>query len=80
MEAVAAGEFQQVDPLNEDLVRIAELLRRYQNLHSGEGLGVADASTVAVAERLNIARIATLDTTDFRTVAPRHVPAFEPRP
>jgi predicted nucleic acid-binding protein len=77
VEAVAAGEFQQVDPLSEDLVRIAELLRRYQNLHGGEGLGVADASTVAVPERLNITRMATLDTTDFRIVVPRHVPALE---
>lgn len=77
IETVAAGELRQVELLSEDMVRIAELLRQYRTLHGGEGLGVADASTVAVAERLGISRIATLDTTDFRIVVPRHVPAFE---
>ena len=77
VDAVAAGEFQQVDLLPDNPVRIAELLRQCRTLHGGEGLGVADASTIAVSERMGISRIATLDTTDFRIVVPRHVPAFE---
>ena len=77
IDAVAVGEFQQVDLLPDDLVRISELLRQYRTLHGGEGLGVADASTIAVAERMGISQIATLDATDFRIVVPRHVPAFE---
>jgi predicted nucleic acid-binding protein len=37
----------------------------------------ADASVVAVAERLKTARIATLDHRHFRAVRPAHCDAFE---
>jgi uncharacterized protein len=40
------------------------------------GLGGTDASLVAIAERLNITTIATLDRRDFTVVRPRHVDAF----
>ena len=39
-------------------------------------LGTADASVVAVAERLGIAEVATLDRRHFTVVRPRHVTAF----
>jgi predicted nucleic acid-binding protein len=42
----------------------------------GQCLSVADASVVAVAERLNIREIATLDGLDFSIVRPRHVEHF----
>lgn len=56
-----------------DWLRIAELVMRYRNLD----LGTVDASIVAVAERLGITTIATLDRRDFGTVRPSHVAAFE---
>jgi predicted nucleic acid-binding protein len=80
IDAVAGGELRQVDLTHTDLQRIAELLRRYADLHGGTGLSAADASIVAVAERLNIREIATLDVTDFTLVRPNHVPHFTPSP
>jgi predicted nucleic acid-binding protein len=52
---------------------VAELIDIYQDL----GLGLVDASVIAVAERLEITQIATLDHRHFRVVRPRHVAAFE---
>jgi hypothetical protein len=37
---------------------------------------VADACVIALAERLGVTRVATLDTRHFSVVRPRHVPAF----
>jgi predicted nucleic acid-binding protein len=76
IDAVAAGELHQVDLTGEDLVRTAELLHRYADLHSGTGLSAADASTIALAERLGVHEIATLDVTDFTVVRPVHLPYF----
>jgi predicted nucleic acid-binding protein len=76
IDSVAAEELRQVQIEGADLRRIGELLRRYANLHGGQGLSVADASVVAVAERLNIKEIATLDRLDFSIVRPQHVEHF----
>ena len=43
-------------------------------------LSAVDASVIAVAERLKVADIATLDHRDFRVVKPAHIPAFTLRP
>jgi uncharacterized protein len=40
-------------------------------------LGAADASVIAVAERLEVTRVATLDHRHFRQVAPTHCVALE---
>jgi predicted nucleic acid-binding protein len=56
-----------------DWVRIAELGMQYPDLP----LGTVDASVVAVAERLKITRIATLDRRHFSVVRPAHAEAFE---
>lgn len=58
-----------------DLTRMAESVRRY----AGFPLGAADASVVAVAERLKTARIVTLDHRHFRAVRPAHCDATGPR-
>ena len=76
IDAVAAGELRQVVLADEELHRVAELLHQYADLHGGQGLSVADASVVAVAEQRGIEEIATLDVTDFTVVRPRHVPHF----
>jgi uncharacterized protein len=55
-----------------DVARAAELVERYANLP----LGTADACVVAIAERLGVTRIATLDIRHFAAVRPRHVEAF----
>jgi hypothetical protein len=76
IDAVAAGELQQVTIVDDELRRIVELLHQYADLHGGQGLSLADASVVAVAEHRGIREIATLDVTDFSLVRPRHVPHF----
>jgi len=40
-------------------------------------LGLVDASIIALAERLRITRVLTLDQRHFRFVRPRHCAAFE---
>lgn len=49
-----------------------ELVLRYQDLP----LGTVDASVVAVAERLGVREVMTLDRRHFSVVRPLHVPAF----
>lgn len=56
-----------------DWARISELINTYNSI----GLDAADASIIAVAERLNQTRIATLDERDFRIVRPANTDAFD---
>lgn len=56
----------------EDTDRMAELVETYASLR----LGGVDAAVVAVAERLNVATVATLNRRDFTVVRPRHVAAL----
>ncbi len=69
----AAGGLLPVPVEPGDWERIAELVWRYRDM----ALGTVDASIVAVAERLDITRIATLDRRHFEVVKPRHAESFE---
>jgi predicted nucleic acid-binding protein len=75
LRAIVDGYFQLVDLTAADLARAANLIERYRNLP----LDASDATTVAVAERLGIGEILTLDG-DFRIVRPAHVEAFRVAP
>jgi len=70
---LGAGELRLVDLTLADVDRMAELTERYADL----GLGGTDASVVAIAERLGIDRIATLDRRHFSVVRPRHIEALQ---
>lgn len=70
---MASGELRLETTTTGDLTRMAELVRTYADFP----LGAADASVIAVAERLNVTRIATIDHRHFRVVRPRHCDAFE---
>ncbi len=70
--AVATGEIRVENLGDGDWERIAELVVQYADL----GLGGTDASLIAIAERLNVAEIATVDHRHFTVVRPRHVDAF----
>lgn len=63
-------ELAQVEPA--DLERMADLVTQYADL----GLGAVDASVIALAERLGVTEIATVDLRHFRVVRPRHTTAF----
>lgn len=54
-----------------DYQRMAELTERYQDMP----LGTTDASVMALAERLGVTEIATLDRRHIAAVRPRHVEA-----
>ena len=51
---------------------MAELVERYIDLP----LGLVDAAVIAIAERLGLREVATVDHRHFRIVRPRHVEAF----
>lgn len=73
ISALARGELIVEAVSVADLERVSELLGAYADMP----LGFVDASIVAVAERLNITRILTLDRRHFAVVRPKHTPAFE---
>ncbi|OGO57135.1 MAG: hypothetical protein A2V84_12510 [Chloroflexi bacterium RBG_16_70_13] len=76
LDDVNAGVYRIEPPTAADLARCAELQAGYRDL----GLGIVDASVVALAERLGEPKVATLDQRHFRAVRPGHVAAFEIRP
>ncbi|MFT4187387.1 MAG: PIN domain-containing protein [Aeromicrobium sp.] len=73
LRAVSARDFQLVDLVSEDFDRIADLVEQYADLP----LGTTDASVIALAERLDITGVATLDRRHFSVVRPRHVDALK---
>ena len=64
----------QVEPVTaEDLVRVHEILEQYADSQ----LDFTDAAIVAIAERLIITRVYTLDRRDFSIIRPSHCYYFE---
>ena len=56
-----------------DIIRIIEILKKYDTLN----IGYVDASIVAIAERLKINKILTLDRKHFEVVVPRGFDCFD---
>jgi hypothetical protein len=73
LDDVLAGAYRVEPPTPADLARCRDLQAQYRDL----ALGVVDASVVALAERLEEPKVATLDQRHFRTVRPTHVAALE---
>lgn len=72
LRALAEGDFQPIDLTASDYGRMAELVGRYADLP----LGTTDASVIALAERVGVTEVATLDHRHFTVVRPRHVEAL----
>ena len=72
LRSFAAGSLTLSTVTVDDLDRMAVLVETYRDLP----LGAVDDSVVAIAERLGITEIATLDRRHFTVVRPRHVDAF----
>jgi predicted nucleic acid-binding protein len=70
--SLADGDFTPVELTSTDYRRMAELVERYADLP----LGSCDASVIALAERLDVDEVATLDLRHFTVVRPRHVKAL----
>lgn len=68
LQAFADGDLALVDLVTEDVPRIMELVDSYRDFP----LGTTDASVIAIAERLNVSEVATLDHRHFPNVRPRH--------
>jgi uncharacterized protein len=72
LRSIAEGDFTHVELTTADFSRMAELVVTYDSLP----LGTTDASVIAVAERLGLNEIATLDHRHFTVVRPGHVDAL----
>jgi uncharacterized protein len=68
LQSVEIGAVLIADLAPGDYARVRELCRRYEDLP----LGFVDASIVALAERLDERRIATVDHRHLSVVRPRH--------
>jgi predicted nucleic acid-binding protein len=73
MQDLARGAFTYAPPTTGQLARAMELARRFADL----GLGLVDASVVALAESLGIRRLATRDVRHFAVVRFRGGQGFE---
>lgn len=63
-------------PISEDYLRSSEILRKYND----NNIDFVDACIFAMAERLNITKILTVDRRHFSIFRPEHCDGFEPVP
>jgi len=73
LHSLAVGTLTVVEPTSEDHKRMSGLVAQYEDLP----LGGVDAAVVAIAERLGLTEVATLDRRHFSVVRPRHVSALK---
>lgn len=73
MRSVLAGELEMVFLTQQDLARATDIMEQYAD----SKIDFVDCAIVALAERLNISRILTIDQRDFRMIQPSHIPAFK---
>lgn len=71
--SIATGELAVIELTPADWARCADLIETYTD----PGLGLVDASVIAIAERLGVTTIATMNHRDFAVVRPSHCPVFE---
>ena len=73
LTAIKRGELRIVAPTPEDIGRASELMTQYADAR----VDFVDCVIVALAERLNITRILTVDRRHFSLFRPPHCAAFE---
>jgi predicted nucleic acid-binding protein len=72
LRSLSDGDFLPVELTRPDYARMADLVLTYASLP----LGTTDAAVIAVAERLKLTEVATLDRRHFSVVRPSHVDAL----
>jgi uncharacterized protein len=72
LKGLPMSRFSLLALLDEDILRVAEILNQYADSR----IDFVDASVMAVAERLNIVTVLTLDRRDFSLFRPRHCNSF----
>ncbi len=73
LRAVAGGEYLVERTTESDLERAAEILEKYDD----NNIDLVDAVIFAMAERLKIEKILTVDRRHFRVFRPEHCETFE---
>ena len=69
LDDILAGAYEVVNLTIEDYERILEVCAHYADAD----IGFVDAAVLAIVERLNEPKLATLDRRHFTTLRPRHV-------
>lgn len=69
LDDIASGAYRVEELTLADYPRVRELCDRYADAD----IGFVDAAVLAIVERLNEPKLATLDQRHFRVVRPRHV-------
>jgi len=73
VESLAKSNFILIEPQSSDYQRAAAIMRQYREAR----IDFVDAVLFAIAERMDIVHILTVDQRDFRLFRPNHCPAFE---
>jgi hypothetical protein len=73
MRDITDGSVTIMELRREDYIRARDICAKY----SDQDIGLVDASIVALAERMNEPKIATLDHRHFGLIKPRHVDRLE---
>ena len=76
LRATAAGELAQAQSTPHDLARAADLLEKYAD----NKVDFVDCVIVAMAERLNLTKVLTVDRRHFTIFRPNHCDYFEIAP
>ena len=76
LDDIAGGAYLVEELVPEDYRRVRELCDRYADAD----IGFVDAAVLAVVERLNETKLATLDRRHFGLLRPRHVDALRLMP
>jgi uncharacterized protein len=72
LDDIIAGAYRVEELRPEDYRRVRQLCDRYDDAD----VGFVDAAVLAIVERLNELKLATLDRRHFRVLRPRHVDAL----
>ncbi len=73
LRSLSSSKFFMIPLEASDIIRTAEILEQYADSR----VDFVDATVAAIAERLRITEIFTLDRRDFQIMRPRHVPYFD---
>lgn len=72
LRSLKTSRFELTALTEEDIARIGDILEEYQDSR----IDFVDASVMAIAERLNLTIVLTLDRRDFSLYRPQHCPAL----
>lgn len=76
LEGLPASRFELIAAVEQDIARSAEILAQYID----SKIDFVDACVMAIAERLNIQTVLTIDQRDFRLFRPNHCASFILKP